>query len=129
MTDPRDRVVQAAREWRLNEWGTVTTDTIERNRTNDGFPDDVQLELIRAVDALPADMTSGDGWRPIEEAPVDTPVWLYCPHREPITNPERIEYGVAHTSTGLHHAWATLWQPAIKPLPPTPASKPEGDDD
>ncbi len=47
-------------------------------------------------------------WRLIETVPIDLPVLLFCPWRH-ASNPERIEIGVAYTSTGSHHAWATHW--------------------
>ncbi len=49
-------------------------------------------------------------WKPIDTAPVDVSVLLFCPERH-FTNPQRIEVGVAHTSNGTHHAWATHWAP------------------
>lgn len=57
-------------------------------------------------------------WRPIADAPIDSVVLLYCPHRHE-SNPERIEVGTAHTSTGSHHAWATHW--AYLPTGPDPS--------
>ncbi len=47
-------------------------------------------------------------WKPIDTAPVDELVLLFCPRRH-FTNCERIEIGAARTSTGSHHAWATHW--------------------
>ncbi len=49
-------------------------------------------------------------WQPIETAPVDLNVLLYCPNLG-VANPERIELGPAHTSRGSHHSWATMWMP------------------
>lgn len=57
-------------------------------------------------------------WKPIDSAPVDEEVLLYCPNRHS-TNQERIEIGVAHSSSGSHHAWATHW--AFLPNGPDPA--------
>lgn len=53
-------------------------------------------------------------WRPIETAPIDEDVLLYCPERG-VANRERIELGTAHTSRGSHHSWATHWMPLPKP--------------
>lgn len=47
-------------------------------------------------------------WKPIDTAPVDIQVLLFCPSRD-VTNRERIEVAAAHTSGGSHHAWATHW--------------------
>lgn len=49
-------------------------------------------------------------WLPIETAPSDTTVLLFCPTRH-FTNVQRVEVGVAHASNGSHHAWATHWMP------------------
>lgn len=69
---------------------------------------------------------SGADWKPIETAPHDKDVLLYCPDRGP-TNRERIELGRASTgrrnavsSNVSHHAWATHWMP-LPPPPPSPA--------
>ena len=56
-------------------------------------------------------------WNPIDTAPVDKLVLLFCPNRG-VTNPERIEVGAAHTSGGSHHSWATHW--AHLPTGPDP---------
>jgi hypothetical protein len=60
------------------------------------------------------------GWQPIETAPKDIDVLLYCPERGP-ANHERIElrdYG--STKGGYVHSWATHWMPI--PAPPIEAS-------
>ena len=66
-----------------------------------------------------------DKWQPIETAPHDTKVLLYCPHRG-IANEERIELGKATfgeyipgvKSTRGAHAWATHWMPLPEfPIP------------
>lgn len=70
-------------------------------------------------------MTDGAGnpiWQPIDTAPHETEVWLYCPERG-ITNHERVELGMASHGRGpgskSYHAWATFWQPCKKPgFPP-----------
>jgi hypothetical protein len=66
-------------------------------------------------------------WLPIETAPANQDVLLFCPNRH-FTNPARIELGKA--SHGCHdkhgnevrgtwslHAWATHWMP-LPDLPP-----------
>lgn len=59
------------------------------------------------------------GWQPIETAPADTDVLLYCPDRH-YTNPERVELGQAkNTKGGSAHSWATHWMP----LPSAPSTK------
>jgi hypothetical protein len=60
-------------------------------------------------------------WQPIETAPRDKDVLLYCPDRGCASNPERIELGPAVMTHGRergwsYHAWATHWQPL--PAPP-----------
>lgn len=55
-------------------------------------------------------------WQPIETAPSDTPLLLFCPNRH-FANPERIEVAVyACSRAGTNHAWATHWAP----IPPGP---------
>lgn len=61
-------------------------------------------------------------WQPIETAPHDTTVLLYCPNRG-LANPERIYTGQAsggwwrHGVSTMHRdAWATHWMPL--PAPP-----------
>jgi hypothetical protein len=49
-------------------------------------------------------------WQPIETAPIDSMVLLFCPERH-FTNRERIEIDAAYTSNGTKHAWATHWAP------------------
>lgn len=49
-------------------------------------------------------------WQPIDTAPIDVDVLLFCPWRHE-TNLRRFEVGCAHTSNGTHHAWATHWAP------------------
>ena len=50
-------------------------------------------------------------WRPVESAPPDVPLLLYCPDRGP-TNPERVEATeFRNTRAGTQHAWATHWMP------------------
>lgn len=69
-------------------------------------------------------------WRPIESAPHNELVLLYCPDRGP-TNRERIELGYAShgsrsaiSSSLSQHAWATMWRPL--PDLPTPTAAQEG---
>ena len=68
---------------------------------------------------------AAETWRPIESAPHNEQVLLYCPERG-ITNHERIELGFAShgrrvgaTSSFSRHSWATHWMP----LPNPPAKK------
>lgn len=56
-------------------------------------------------------------WQPIETAPINKDVLLYCPYRG-IANEERIELGCAvseHNSAGSIHSWATHWMPLPQP--------------
>lgn len=62
-------------------------------------------------------------WQPIETAPHNEAVLLYCPYRHE-SNPERIEIGEATRgarnsfrgmSTYSAHAWATHWMPLPEP--------------
>ena len=71
-------------------------------------------------------------WQPIETAPHDVLVLLYCPDRGP-ANTERIELGYAShgsrnavSSSISRHAWATMWQPL--PDLPTPTAAQEATD-
>jgi hypothetical protein len=61
-------------------------------------------------------------WKPIESAPINENVLLYCPDRG-ITNKSRIEFcfakrgrflpnGDIAPGTYSEHAWATHWMPA-----------------
>ena len=48
-------------------------------------------------------------WNPIETAPPDRQLLLFCPHRH-VTDPERIEIGFARsTRGGWWHSSATHW--------------------
>lgn len=81
-------------------------------------------EYIKAAEYLRAVWPAGapiepQGWQPIETAPADTDVLLYCPDRH-YTNPERVELGQAkNTKGGSAHSWATHWMP----LPSAPSTK------
>lgn len=62
------------------------------------------------------------GWRPIETAPHNKEVLLYCPDLGCPTNKERIELGYAshgwkneRVSNISRHSWATHWQPLPQP--------------
>lgn len=64
-------------------------------------------------------------WQPVETAPPNVEVLLYCPERG-ISNPARIELGTASfgwrteaVSNMSYHAWATHWMP----LPDPPATE------
>ena len=66
------------------------------------------VEYIRA-DLVPQ-------WQPIETAPADVDVLLYCPELG-VANRERIELGFARSSSGKwRHSWATHWILPPKPL-------------
>jgi len=65
-------------------------------------------------------------WMPIESAPLAVDILLYCPDRG-MTNPERIELGIAGNGRGngmgSYHAWATHWMPVpSKPKALQPAA-------
>jgi hypothetical protein len=73
------------------------------------------------ADVAQAAIDAVDRWEPIESAPHDTDVLLYCPLRHE-TNPERIEIGKATRgertsikSTYSSHAWATHCMPLPEP--------------
>ena len=72
-------------------------------------------EMVEAIATARREERERRAWQPIETAPVDKSVLLYCPEREPISNRERIEMDYAHTSHGSHHAWATHWMPLPEP--------------
>jgi Protein of unknown function (DUF551) len=66
-------------------------------------------------------------WQPIETAPANTEVLLFCPDRGCESNTERIELGMASRgwrnsvcSNMSYHQWATHWMP----LPPPPETAP-----
>lgn len=72
----------------------------------------------------PQPMKRPTEWLPIETAPHNEQVLLYCPERG-IANHERIELGyashgrrVGETSSVSAHSWATHWMPL--PEPPNP---------
>ena len=77
-------------------------------------------ETIRQLE----DTVEGQGWQPIETAPVNEDVLLYSPHLC-ASNKERIELGHAASRWGAgrmsKHAWATHWMP----LPKLPDEAPE----
>lgn len=59
-------------------------------------------------------------WQPIETAPSDVEVLMFCPTRH-VSNMERVEVGVYHnTKGGTYNQWATHWMP----LPEPPKVKP-----
>jgi hypothetical protein len=66
-------------------------------------------------------------WQPIETAPSNIEVLLFCPDRGCASNRARIELGFAShgwvskfTNNMSYHAWATHWMP----LPPFPGETP-----
>lgn len=78
-------------------------------------------DLLRFIDKFLDEQAPVEpqGWQPIETAPADTDVLLYCPDRH-YTNPERVELGQAkNTKGGSAHSWATHWMP----LPSAPSTK------
>ncbi len=80
--------------------------------------DDYFDKLGDLVEARPLGRPRGrDNWQPIETAPHETDVLLYCPDRG-IANRERIELGTASrgwtrngVSNASAHPWATHWMP------------------
>jgi hypothetical protein len=59
------------------------------------------------------------GWQPIETAPKDERVLLFCPELS-ATNKQRIELDAAYSTKGRYaHSWATHWLPL--PQPPNQA--------
>lgn len=94
---------------------------------SDGHPDIAGTDLLRAMVAAYNVMLTwaeqeASGWQPIETAPADADVLLFCPRRHE-TNPARIELRQArNTRGGSHHAWATHWMPL--PTPPGAAPAP-----
>jgi len=81
------------------------------------------VAYLRAyADSLERAPNEPSAWQPIETAPPDRDVLLYCPTLAP-TNLERIELGFAvNTRGGSSHAWATHWMP----LPSPPQTKEGG---
>lgn len=78
-----------------------------------------KAEAIAAWNRRP-DAPSAGEWMPIETAPKDTDVLLYCPCLG-VANPERIELARAVMTHGRDtgwsfHSWATHWRPL--PAPP-----------
>lgn len=92
----------------------------------DGDTDEWRMWAIEAQAAIDA-IDAMQKWQPIETAPHNEAVLLYCPYRHE-SNPERIEIGEATRgarnsfrgmSTYSAHAWATHWMPLPKlPGPP-----------
>jgi hypothetical protein len=61
-------------------------------------------------------------WQPIETAPPNVDVLLYCPDRGCESNRARIEFGYAShgwrnevANNVSHHPWATHWMPLPEP--------------
>ena len=64
-----------------------------------------------ARDARIAELERAQQWQPIETAPADVPLLLYCPDRGP-ANEARCECReYRNTRGGTEHAWATHWMP------------------
>jgi hypothetical protein len=77
--------------------------------------------------ASPEEVTVSD-WQPIETAPHNVAVLLYCPERC-VSNRERIELGCA--SFGVRgqrsaHSWATHWMPLPNFPTPQPSDEVDG---
>jgi hypothetical protein len=78
---------------------------------------------VSGIDALPLTQGGSDAeWQPIETAPHEELVLLFCPEIGPY-NRQRVELGYASQgwrsgaySTMSRHAWATHWMPL--PAPP-----------
>jgi hypothetical protein len=81
-------------------------------------------EICKAIDHL-ADqgyLSDRSAWQPIENAPHNELVLLYCPDQGCVSNKERIELDYAVqgyrnevSSSISHHGWATHWMPLPKP--------------
>ena len=78
--------------------------------------------ILAALDAQSEDMAPS-AWQPIETAPSNVDVLLFCPDRGCDSNRARIELGCAShgwrnevANNMSFHAWATHWMP----LPSTP---------
>jgi hypothetical protein len=64
------------------------------------------------------------GWQPIETAPKDTALLLFCPDIG-IANQERIELDQAVSTFGRERGWSRhAWAAAWMPLPAAPGVKP-----
>ncbi len=65
-----------------------------------------------------AELEEARKWQPIETAPVNTEVLLYCPYRC-VSNTERIEVSFyrfgGDGGSVSQHPWATHWQPLPEP--------------
>jgi hypothetical protein len=80
---------------------------------------DAALAAIRA-----AGWAVVPGWQPIETAPKDTALLLFCPDIG-IANRERIELGQAVSTFGRERGWSIhAWAAAWMPLPAAPGVKP-----
>ncbi|PCJ24129.1 MAG: hypothetical protein COA96_10310 [SAR86 cluster bacterium] len=103
------RVVELeAAKWHVQHTDTMN-EAVGLHMAND--------ELIARV----AELEAASAWQPIETAPRNVDVLLYCPDMGCPTNRERIELGMASSgwstaevSTISHHSWATKWQPLPK---------------
>lgn len=81
----------------------------------------ITADLLRRAAAM-----LRETWQPIETAPVNTEVLLFCPDRG-LSNPQRIELGMAShgwrnavCNNMSFHSWATHWMPLPSPPEPTP---------
>lgn len=84
------------------------------------FLDSPHMLKLSAAERMRAALIAAEAaaWEPIESAPHNQQVLLYCPDRGCPTNPERIELGYASFGYGSksHHSWATHWR--LLPQPP-----------
>lgn len=98
------------------------------------WPNDPEREanarLFAAAPALLAEVIerrardAAVAWQPIETAPSDVPLLLFCPDRG-AANPERIELREFRNTRGGHeHAWATHWMPLPEPPAAIQGSQP-----
>jgi len=118
------RAFRTVAEWQQETW---CRDAEDAQAEVDYYAPERATALAKA-DAILALTNSDDGWRPIETAPRDTDVLLYCP-RLALSNPERIELGQAVMTHGQergwsYHSWATHWMPL--PSLPNPTTQAEG---
>lgn len=98
--------------------------TIERHFENVGYKGDtVILGINELAEFIRFYEPAEPQWQPIETAPANVKVLLYCPDRGCQSNKERIELDYAKfgqridgiSSSMSFHSWATHWMPLPKP--------------
>lgn len=112
--------------WLKGEFEGTTHQCETCGRADPAADCDAYGRLVEHLAALRAERDEAQpvAWRPIDTAPVDQDVLLYCPERG-VTNHERVEIDAAWTSRGSHHAWATHWAPVpARPGTHPPATSP-----